>query len=213
MTAAHPRIRNSRRYPTRTWLESYPRGHPRPTWNPPTATPRARPPPRSPRRTRNEREIKRTSASAHPLAHRTTPRATRARGNAPTRRTARPPRADAPGRRFTRRDATPVARIVPIADISMRLNFPSTYPADTPVVSVRVDRQTRVQSLYLERCFAASGWNSRFFFSSARVGNWMVLPFLCRSACDATNKNKTRRRFSFHAFTLVGRLDARWTDE
>ena len=78
-------------------------------------------------RTRNEREIKRTSASAHPLAHRTTPRATPTRGFAPTRRTARPLllRADAPGRRFTTvRDATRVvAEIVTLADISIRRIF------------------------------------------------------------------------------------------
>lgn len=173
----------------------------------PRATPRARRPTQSPQRSRNAREIKPTSASAHPLAHRTTPRATPARGIAPTRRTARPPRADAPGRRFTRRDATRVAEIVTTADISTRRIFLQRIHRVTrrharvdPVVfprfrcasmahassAPRVKKEFAILLLWLE-----IGWNA---------GSPFPLSLRVR---DETNTNKT------FSFPRRRRLDAR----
>lgn len=132
-------------------LESYPRGHHPRGVESTRATPyaRRRTPPHH--RTRNEREIKRTSASAHPLAHRTTPRATPSRGFAPTRRTARPLllRADAPGRRFTtvRDDATRVAEIVTLADISIRRIFLQRIQLAGPGVLPRAFRCASIRRL------------------------------------------------------------------
>ena len=129
ITAHHPRIRNSQRYPTRTWLESYPRGH-HPRGIPPRDPSRA---PTHPipatlaKRTRNKTYL---CIRAPARAPHDTPRDTRA--------SIRADAAHRPGTAASSRRCTG-AKIHPSRRDARRgnrhdcrhidpLNFPSTYP-------------------------------------------------------------------------------------
>lgn len=169
---AHPRIRNSQRYPTRTWLESYPRGH-HPRGIPPRDPSRA---PTHPipatlaKRTRNKTYL---CIRAPARAPHDTPRDTRARNRAdaahrPTasRRCARakihPSRRDA--RRGNRHDCRHI-------DAS---NFPSTYPPrHTASRSRRPGRFPPVSMRFDGPRVERTASEERIRDSSSLVGNWM----------------------------------------